>query len=76
VNNLAEDTGTLYYHTVEVEQMMECLQTEIRTNQAKMSSLASWIDAWQARMDSHHEMMAIVKVSLGKTEARIESGEE
>jgi hypothetical protein len=55
---------------------MECLQTEIRTHQVKRGSLASWIDAHQARMDSHHEMMAIAKVSLGKTEARMESREE
>jgi hypothetical protein len=54
---LAEDTGTLYCHTVELEQMMECLQAEIRTNQVKMDSLASLIDAYQARMDSCHEMM-------------------
>jgi hypothetical protein len=32
VNNLAEDIGVLHCHAMEVEQMMECLLAEIKTD--------------------------------------------
>jgi hypothetical protein len=48
-------------------------QEEMKT---RIGALVSRIDAYQARMDSHHEIRAIIKASLGKTEAGMESGQE
>jgi hypothetical protein len=43
----------------------------------RIDAIISLMDAYQVRMDSYHEeMMAIMKVSLGKTEATIESSQE
>jgi hypothetical protein len=35
LNNCAEDSESLYGHTMGMEQMMECLVAEIRANQTK-----------------------------------------
>jgi hypothetical protein len=43
---------------------------------SKIDVLVSRLDAYQARMDSHHEIMATVIDFLGKTEARMKSGQE
>jgi hypothetical protein len=38
VNNWDEDIGSLYRHTIEMEQLMEFLLAEIRAKQAKTNA--------------------------------------
>jgi hypothetical protein len=64
-NNWIEDTGSLYRHTMKMEQMMEHLLSEIRTNQSMMDSLASCMDVGQVKSDADlKEMKEEMKAKL------------
>jgi hypothetical protein len=55
---------------MEMEQMMEHLLAEIRTNQIKMGPLASWKDVNQERLDTN------LKEMKEETKAKLDSNQE